>query len=180
MSKRSRSAKAARRRGPTPARQRPADAPPPPAESSLRPPAAIVGATLVTAGGLLARNVESEALWLVLLLAFNVCAVLIERRAWRLQGTRQMLVTLGAGALSLVGALAGGGIGLVAVSLFAAAMVVRFGPGIGSAFGIGSAAALSLAGLDAQSLFAVVLGITWPALALGVYLDQRRPVSSKV
>jgi len=132
---------------------------------------AIAATAGVTVAGL-AGELDRPAVALPLLLLFDVGAVLMEGRAWRTAGRRQMLLALLSAALAVPAALSAP-IGTIVLAALAGASVRRFGPGVGSAMALGSGVALSLLGAEPEFLAPLVLGLSWPALAVALLLGSR-------
>ena len=132
---------------------------------------AIAATAAVTVAGL-AGELDRPAVSLPLLLLFDLGAVMLESKAWRSAGRRQMLITVVSAALAIPAALAAP-VGAIMLAALAGASVRRFGTGVGSAMALGSGVALSLVGADPEFLTPLVLGLSWPALAVGILLGPR-------
>jgi hypothetical protein len=94
-------------------------------------------------------------------------ALIFDREQWILQARRQMLLTLGFGALAALTAPAVP-IGLLLPTLFAAVLEFKRGWGAASALLLGAGVAYALFGIDPTTSYPYVLGMAWPAIGAHV------------
>jgi hypothetical protein len=103
-------------------------------------------------------------------IALTLGALMFDRPQWILQSQRQMLLTLGFGALAALTAPAAP-LGLLLPTLFAAILEFKRGWGAASALVLGSGVAYALFGIQPTKSYPYVLGMAWPAL--GAYVMRR-------
>ena len=113
------------------------------------------------------RPGESSAIAVIAVIALTVGAVMLDRQQWIVEGRRQMLLTLGFGALAAATAPAVP-IGLLLPALFAAVLEFKRGWGAASALVLGSGVAYALFGVDPVTSYPYVLGMAWPAIGANV------------
>jgi hypothetical protein len=99
--------------------------------------------------------------------ALTVSAIIFDREQWILESRRQMLLTLGFGALAALTAPAVP-LGLLIPTLFAAVLEFKRGWGAASALVLGSGVAYALFGVDPTTSYPYVLGMAWPAIGAHV------------
>jgi hypothetical protein len=97
----------------------------------------------------------------------TLAALIFDHGQWLLQSQRQMLLTLGFGALAAVTAPAVP-IGLLLPTLFATVLEFKRGWGAASALVLGSGVAYALLGVDPVKSYPYVLGMAWPAIGANV------------
>jgi hypothetical protein len=97
----------------------------------------------------------------------TLASLIFDHGQWLLQSQRQMLLTLGFGALAAVTAPAVP-IGLLLPTLFATVLEFKRGWGAASALVLGSGVAYALLGVDPVKSYPYVLGMAWPAIGANV------------
>jgi hypothetical protein len=100
-------------------------------------------------------------------IALTVGAIIFDREQWIGQSRRQMLLTLGFGALAALTAPAAP-LGLLLPTLFAAVLEFKRGWGAASALVLGSGVAYALFGIEPTTSYPYVLGMAWPAIGAHV------------
>jgi hypothetical protein len=99
--------------------------------------------------------------------ALTVGALIFDREQWIAESRRQMLLTLGFGALAALTAPAVP-LGLLLPTLFAAVLEFKRGWGAASALVLGAGVAYALFGIEPTKSYPYVLGMAWPALGAHV------------
>jgi hypothetical protein len=165
---------------PAPAAPVPAPAPAVPAPS-LRETFArrhfIAGGLVVLAsipallGAVWDTPMNSNAVAVPAVIALTVGALIFDREQWIAESRRQMLLTLGFGALAAATAPAAP-LGLLVPTLFAAVLEFKRGWGAASALVLGSGVAYALLGVEPSTSYPYVLGMAWPALGAHVMRRQ--------
>jgi hypothetical protein len=107
-------------------------------------------------------------------IALTVGAIIFDREQWIGQSRRQMLLTLGFGALAALTAPAAP-LGLLLPTLFAAVLEFKRGWGAASALVLGSGVAYALFGIEPTTSYPYVLGMAWPAI--GAHVMRRIALS---
>ena len=97
----------------------------------------------------------------VVMLTF--ASLIFDHDQWLLESRRQMLLTLGFGALAAATAPAVP-IGLLLPTLFATVLEFKRGWGAASALVLGAGVAYALLGVDPVKSYPYVLGMAWPAI----------------
>jgi hypothetical protein len=120
------------------------------------------------------RPGHSSAVVVASVITLTIGALLLDREQWIAEGRRQMLLTLGFGALAALTAPAVP-LGLLLPSLFAAVLEFKRGWGAASALVLGAGVAYALFGIDPVTSYPYVLGMTWPAI--GANLMRRIALS---
>ena len=100
-------------------------------------------------------------------IALTVGAIIFDREQWIGQSRRQMLLTLGFGALAALTAPAAP-LALLLPTLFAAVLEFKRGWGAASALVLGSGVAYALFGIEPTTSYPYVLGMAWPAIGAHV------------
>ena len=100
-------------------------------------------------------------------IVLTLAALIFDREQWILQSRRQMLLTLGFGALAAVTAPAVP-LGLLLPTLFAAVLEFKRGWGAASALILGAGVAYALFGIEPTRSYPYVLGMAWPAIGAHV------------
>jgi hypothetical protein len=100
-------------------------------------------------------------------IALTVGALLFDREQWIEESRRQMLLTLGFGALAAITAPAVP-LGLLLPTLFASVLEFKRGWGAASALVLGSGVAYALFGVNPIKSYPYVLGMAWPAIGANV------------
>ena len=103
----------------------------------------------------------------VALLLLAGAAWIFDVEQWIAEGRRQMLLTLGFGALSAVTAPAVP-FGLLLPTLFAAVLEFKRGWGAASALVLGAGVAYAVLGISPITSYPYVLGMAWPAIGAAV------------
>jgi hypothetical protein len=99
--------------------------------------------------------------------ALTVGALIFDREQWIAESRRQMLLTLGFGALAALTAPAVP-LGLLLPTLFAAVLEFKRGWGAASALVLGAGVAYALFGIEPTKSYPYVLGMAWPAIGAHV------------
>jgi hypothetical protein len=126
---------------------------------------------LASVPGLLAafwsRPAHTSVIVAAALVALTVGALLFDREQWIAESRRQMLLTLGFGALAAITAPAVP-LGLLLPTLFATVLEFKRGWGAASALVLGSGVAYALFGINPVKSYPYVLGMAWPAIGANV------------
>jgi hypothetical protein len=101
------------------------------------------------------------------LIALTVGALIFDREQWIAESRRQMLLTLGFGALAAITAPAVP-LGLLLPTLFASVLEFKRGWGAASALVLGSGVAYALFGVNPVTSYPYVIGMAWPAIGANV------------
>jgi hypothetical protein len=158
----------------------PAPAPAAPAEASAPPPARSLQDTfneehVAAAGLILAASVpalllpvtdgpaDSSVIAVAAIVMLTLGTLILDRKQWMLEGRRQMLLTLGFGALAAATAPAVP-IGLILPMLAAAVLEFKRGWGAASALVLGSGVAYAVFGISPVTSYPYVLAMAWPAI----------------
>jgi hypothetical protein len=172
-----------------PAAPAPAPAAPVPAPAAVPAPSLreafsrqhfIAGALVVLAtipallGAVWDAPMNSNAVAVPAVIALTVGALILDREQWIKESRRQMLLTLGFGALAAATAPAAP-LGLLLPALFASVLEFKRGWGAASALVLGSGVAYALFGVEPSTSYPYVLGMTWPAL--GAYVMRRQALA---
>jgi hypothetical protein len=170
--KRSRTPPAAPAPAPAAARV-PAPAPPPPLRKTFTP-RQLLAAGLVLLASVPAvllpvweRPGKSTGVVIVAVVVLTVAALLFDREQWIAESRRQMMLTLGFGALAAITAPAVP-IGLLLPTLFAAILEFKRGWGAASALVLGAGVAYALFGINPVKSYPYVLAMAWPAVGANV------------
>ena len=118
--------------------------------------------------------VNSNAVAVPAVIALTVAALIVDREQWIAEPRRQMLLTLGFGALAAATAPAAP-LALLLPTLFAAVLEFKRGWGAASALVLGSGVAYALFGVEPSTSYPYVLGMAWPAL--GAYVMRRQALA---
>jgi hypothetical protein len=110
---------------------------------------------------------QSSIVVVVAVIALTVGALLFDREQWIAESRRQMMLTLGFGALAAVTAPAVP-VGLLLPTLFAAILEFKRGWGAASALVLGAGVAYALFGVHPVTSYPYVLGMAWPAIGANV------------
>jgi hypothetical protein len=113
---------------------------------------------------------DSNAVVVPAVVALTLGTLIIDRPQWILESRRQMLLTLGFGALAAVTAPAVP-YGLILPTLFASVLEFKRGWGAASALVLGSGVAYALFGVEPTTSYPYVLAMAWPAI--GAYIMRR-------
>lgn len=113
---------------------------------------------------------SSNAVAVPAVVALTLGALIFDREQWIRESRRQMLLTLGFGALAALTAPAVP-IGLLLPTLFAAVLEYKRGWGTASALVLGAGVAYALLGIEPATSYPYVVGMAWPAL--GAYVMRR-------
>ena len=100
-------------------------------------------------------------------IALTLGALMFDRQQWILESRRQMLLTLGFGALAALTAPAVP-YGLILPTLFASVLEFKRGWGAASALVLGSGVAYALFGVEPTTSYPYVLAMAWPAIGAHV------------
>jgi hypothetical protein len=175
-----------RRRTPPPATPAPAPAPAPAAPAAVSAPAhtpplretfdrrhvvAIVLVALASVPALLEAfwdaPASSNAVVVPAVIALTLGALIFNREQWIQYPRRQMLLTLGFGALAALTAPAAP-LGLLLPTLFAAVLEFKRGWGAASALVLGAGVAYALFGIEPSTSYPYVVGMAWPAIGANI------------
>jgi hypothetical protein len=110
---------------------------------------------------------DSTVVAVVALLLLNVSAWIFDLEQWIAESRRQMLLTLGFGALAAATAPAVP-YGLLIPTLFAAILEFKRGWGAASALMLGAGVAYAAFGIDPVTSYPYVIGMAWPAIGAHV------------
>jgi hypothetical protein len=110
---------------------------------------------------------SSNAVVVPAVIVLTLGALIFDREPWILESRRQMLLTLGFGALAALTAPAVP-IGLLLPTLFAAVLEYKRGWGAASALVLGAGVAYALLGIEPSTSYPYVVGMAWPALGAHV------------
>jgi hypothetical protein len=113
---------------------------------------------------------SSNAIVVPAVIALTLGALILDREQWILHSRRQMLLTLGFGALAAVTAPAAP-LGLLLPTLFAAVLEFKRGWGAASALVLGAGVAYALFGIQPTTSYPYVVGMAWPAI--GAHIMRR-------
>jgi hypothetical protein len=100
-------------------------------------------------------------------IALTVGALIFDQEQWIAESRRQMLLTVGFGALAAITAPAVP-IGLLLPTLFAAVLEFKRGWGAASALVLGAGVAYALFGIEPTKSYPYVIGMAWPAIGAHV------------
>ena len=114
---------------------------------------------------------NSNAVAVPAVIVLTIGALIFDREQWIAESRRQMLLTLGFGALAAATAPAAP-LGLLLPTLFAAVLEFKRGWGAASALVLGSGVAYALFGVEPSTSYPYVLGMAWPALGAHVMRRQ--------
>jgi hypothetical protein len=147
---------------------------PPPALRDTFTPRQFLAAALVLLASVPAillpfweRPGKSTAVVIVAVIVLTVAALLFDHEQWIAESRRQMVLTLGFGALAAVTAPAVP-IGLLLPTLFAAILEFKRGWGAASALVLGAGVAYALFGINPVTSYPYVLAMAWPAVGANV------------
>jgi hypothetical protein len=110
---------------------------------------------------------DNTGVAVVALVLLNISAWIFDREQWIAESRRQMLLTLGFGALAAATAPAVP-IGLLIPTLFAAILEFKRGWGAASALMLGAGVAYAAFGIDPTTSYPYVIGMAWPAIGAHV------------
>jgi hypothetical protein len=113
------------------------------------------------------RPGKSSVVVVCAVVTLTFAALIFDHDQWLLESRRQMLLTLGFGALAAVTAPAVP-IGLLLPTLFATVLEFKRGWGAASALVLGSGVAYALLGIDPVKSYPYVVGMAWPAIGANV------------
>jgi hypothetical protein len=113
------------------------------------------------------RPGHSSPVVVIAVVTLTIGALLLDREQWIAEGRRQMLLTLGFGALAALTAPAVP-LGLLLPALFAAVLEFKRGWGAASALVLGAGVAYALLGVDPVTSYPYVLGMVWPAIGANI------------
>jgi hypothetical protein len=125
-------------------------------------------------GAVWTAPMNSNAVAVPAVIVLTIGALIADREQWITESRRQMLLTLGFGALAAATAPAAP-LGLLLPALFAAVLEFKRGWGAASALVLGSGVAYALFGVEPSTSYPYVLGMTWPAL--GAYVMRRQALA---
>ena len=110
---------------------------------------------------------DNSAVVVIALLLLAAAAWIFDVEQWIAESRRQMLLTLGFGALSAA-TVPAVPIGLLLPTLFAAVLEFKRGWGAASALVLGAGVAYALFGIAPTTSYPYVLGMAWPAIGAAV------------
>jgi hypothetical protein len=110
---------------------------------------------------------ESSIVVVAAVITLTLGALLFDHEQWIAESRRQMLLTLGFGALAALTAPAVP-FGLLLPTLFASVLEFKRGWGAASALVLGAGVAYALFGVDPVTSYPYVLGMAWPAIGANV------------
>lgn len=113
------------------------------------------------------RPGKSSIVVVCAVILLTVASLIFDHDQWLLESRRQMMLTLGFGALAAATAPAVP-IGLLLPTLFAAILEFKRGWGAASALVLGAGVAYALLGVDPVKSYPYVLGMAWPAIGANV------------
>jgi hypothetical protein len=111
--------------------------------------------------------VDNVVVAVVALLLLNVSAWLFDQEQWIAESRRQMLLTLGFGALAAATAPAVP-YGLLIPTLFGAILEFKRGWGAASALMLGAGVAYAAFGINPSTSYPYVIGMAWPVIGAAV------------
>jgi hypothetical protein len=151
----------------------PAAAPPPPLRETFTPRQFLAAALVLLASvpaillPVWERPGKSTGVVIVAVVVLTVAALLFDHEQWIAESRRQMMLTLGFGALAAITAPAVP-IGLLLPTLFAAILEFKRGWGAASALVLGAGVAYALFGINPVKSYPYVLAMAWPAVGANV------------
>jgi hypothetical protein len=110
---------------------------------------------------------DNQVVAVVALLLINVAAWIFDQEQWSTESRRQVLLTLGFGALAAATAPAVP-YGLIVPLLFAAVLEFKRGWGAASALMLGAGVAYAALGVDPVGSYPYVIGMAWPVIGAAV------------
>jgi hypothetical protein len=113
------------------------------------------------------RPGKSSVVVVAAIVTLTVATLIIDHEQWLLESRRQMILTIGFGALAAVTAPAVP-IGLLLPTLFASVLEFKRGWGAASALVLGSGVAYALFGVEPVTSYPYVIGMAWPAIGANV------------
>jgi hypothetical protein len=113
------------------------------------------------------RPGKSTGVVVVAVVVLTVATLLFDHEQWIAESRRQMMLTLGFGALAAITAPAVP-IGLLLPTLFAAILEFKRGWGAASALVLGAGVAYALFGINPVKSYPYVLAMAWPAVGANV------------
>ena len=171
--KRSRTPPAAPAPAPAPAAALPARPPLPPLREIFERRHCVAAGLilLATLPGVLAAvwSAPADTNFVILpaVIAVTIAALLFDREQWIAESRRQMLLTLGFGALAAPTAPAVP-VGLLLPTVLAAVLEFKRGWGAASALVLGAGVAYALFGVNPITSYPYVIGMAWPAIGANV------------
>ena len=113
------------------------------------------------------RPGKSSIVVVAAVVTLTVATLIVDHEQWLLESRRQMMLTIGFGALAAATAPAVP-IGLLLPTLFASVLEFKRGWGAASALVLGAGVAYALLGVDPVKSYPYVLGMAWPAIGSNV------------
>jgi hypothetical protein len=156
-----------------PAASRPAVVPVPSLRETFTRRHAVATALIIlaTIPGVLAplwdTPAQTPVIAVAAVVALTISALIWDREQWIAYARRQMLLTLGFGALAALTAPAVP-VGLILPMLFASVLEYKRGWGGASALVLGAGVAYAVFGINPVSSYPYVLGMAWPAIGANV------------